>query len=54
MDLSILSPEDGNRSSSTNVSFSIYSDFRTKDKVHKIKDSAVHCRQNPYDYKFSL
>jgi hypothetical protein len=37
--VSLLPPEDGNRSSFRNVVFSSYLKFRTMDKVHKPSDS---------------
>jgi hypothetical protein len=43
VDVSFLSPENGNRYSFRNVVFYNYLEFRTMDKVHKPNDSVPEC-----------
>jgi hypothetical protein len=40
LDVFLLTPEDGNRSSCRNVVFYIYFEFRMMDKVQKLRDSS--------------
>jgi hypothetical protein len=49
VDVSLPSPEDGNRSSFWSVVFSSYLEFWAKEKVQKPSNSVIHHRQNPLD-----